>query len=617
MDVERVEVLRGPQSTLFGQNASAGVISVTTRKPQFTTQGKVEIGFGEQNQKLASGYLTGPISDTLAFRLYAGRRVRDGFMTIDTGDGPRPEVDDNNQDFGTVRGQLLWLPSDNVSFRLIGDFSRRDEYCCIGTQIRTANTYPFIDGLFDASLFPVAEWREASRQALSVRDIGQWSMDGGDADDPMLIEEIRTKVLPRRGIQARPDEILITVGAQQALSLVSRMLIDRTSVVAIENPGYPDMRRLAMDRGARLVHQPVDDEGLVVDRRLDDCDLVYVTPSHQFPTGVMMTQARREALLRKAAARDLVIIEDDFACETNYLDEACPALRSLDRDDRVIYVAGFSKVLGPGLRLGFMVASAEVIAEARRLRHLSIRHPPLNNQRAAAHFLAMGHYDATMMRLGRLFRERRTALRDALNHYLQQSVAIAPLRGGATYWVRGPDHLDVEEFAAEAERRGVLIEPVGPYYADSKAPRSIFRLGVTSLPLDRIRQGVAALADLMRDLPGTADAFPETASARLSGEALRTAMSGATLLCKTVYGDPCTIELLPDGQMVGRAGYANEDCDEGRWWVEGDFWCRQWNRWSYGETSSLMTTIVGDRIGWFDAGGRLVDSAVIRRADTV
>jgi len=475
--------------------------------------------------------------------------------------------------------------------------------------------YPFIDGLFDASLFPVAEWREASRQALAVGDIAQWSTDSGDADDPMLIEEIRTKVLPRRGIQARPDEILITVGAQQALALVSQMLIDASSTVAIENPGYPDMRRLAADQGARLVHQAVDDEGLVVDRRLDDCDLVYVTPSHQFPTGVMMTRARREALLKKAAARDMVIIEDDFACETNYLDEACPALRSLDHDDRVIYVAGLSKVLGPGLRLGFMVASAEVIAEARRLRHLAIRHPPLNNQRAAAHFLAMGHYDATMMRLGRLFRERRTALRDALNHYLQQSVAIAPLRGGATYWVRGPEHLDVADFAAEAERRGVLIEPVEPYYAGNKAPRNIFRLGVTSLPLDRIRQGVAVLADLMRGLPGTASSFPHGVEARLTGDALHQAMAGSVLLCKTVYGDPCTIELLPDGQMVGRAGYANEDCDVGRWWVEGDVWRRQWTRWSYGEISSLRTVIVGDRIGWFDAEGRLVDSAVIRRAE--
>ena len=296
-------------------------------------------------------------------------------------------------------------------------------------------------------------------------------------------------------------------------------------------------------------------------------------------------------------------------------------MRELNRTAAAASVKRLSQANGdPALDVRHVIALSNeelerVIAEARRLRHLAVRHPPLNNQRAAAHFLAMGHYDATMMRLGRLFRERRTALRDALNHYLQNAVAIAPLRGGATYWVRGPDHLDVEAFAAEAERRGVLIEPVGPYYADSKAPRNIFRLGVTSLPLDRIRQGVAALADLMRDPPGTAHSFPETAEARLTGAALQTAMSGAVLLCKTVYGDPCTIELLPDGQMVGRAGYANEDCDEGRWWVEGDFWRRQWNRWSYGETSSLMTTIVGDRIGWFDAGGRLVDAAVIRRAD--
>jgi outer membrane receptor protein involved in Fe transport len=146
-EMSRIEVLKGPQGTLFGKNTSAGVINIITEAPSFTPEFNGELNVGNYGAMAASGSVTGPISDTLAFRLYAGRRVRDGFMTIDTGDGPRPEVDDNNQDFGTVRGQLLWLPSDNVSFRLIGDFSRRDEYCCVGTQIRTANTYPFIDGL--------------------------------------------------------------------------------------------------------------------------------------------------------------------------------------------------------------------------------------------------------------------------------------------------------------------------------------------------------------------------------------------------------------------------------------------------------------------------------------
>jgi len=146
-ELQRIEVLKGPQGTLFGKNTSAGVINIITEAPSFTPEFNAELNVGSYGAMGASGSVSGPISDTLAFRLYAGRRVRDGFMNIDTGDGPRPETTDNNQDFGTVRGQLLWLPSDNVSFRLIADYSSRDEFCCVGTQIRTGPTYPFIDGL--------------------------------------------------------------------------------------------------------------------------------------------------------------------------------------------------------------------------------------------------------------------------------------------------------------------------------------------------------------------------------------------------------------------------------------------------------------------------------------
>lgn len=144
-ELQRIEVLKGPQGTLFGKNTSAGVINIITEAPSFTPGFEAEATVGNYGAMAVSGSVTGPISDTLAFRLYAGRRLRDGFMDIDTGDGPRPETDDNNQDFGTVRGQLLWLPNDNTSVRFIADYSGRDEYCCVGTQIRTGPTYPFID----------------------------------------------------------------------------------------------------------------------------------------------------------------------------------------------------------------------------------------------------------------------------------------------------------------------------------------------------------------------------------------------------------------------------------------------------------------------------------------
>ncbi|HZV83495.1 MAG TPA: TonB-dependent receptor [Brevundimonas sp.] len=146
-ELQRIEVLKGPQGTLFGKNTSAGVINIITEAPSFTPGFNGELTFGNYGQVGVSGSVTGPLSDKLAFRLYAGRRIRDGYYTVDTGDGPRAETTDANSDYGTVRGQLLWLPNDNTSVRMIADYSRRDEFCCTGVQIRTGPTYPFIDAL--------------------------------------------------------------------------------------------------------------------------------------------------------------------------------------------------------------------------------------------------------------------------------------------------------------------------------------------------------------------------------------------------------------------------------------------------------------------------------------
>jgi GntR family transcriptional regulator/MocR family aminotransferase len=469
--------------------------------------------------------------------------------------------------------------------------------------------YPFIDGLIDPSLFPTAEWREASRRALAPREVSAWAAGQGDADDPLLLHEIATKILPRRGIRAGPDEILITLGSQQAVSIALSLFADRKSVVAVEEPGYGDVREMAQDLGARVQPQPVDRHGLIIDGTLSDADVIVVTPSHQCPTGVTLALKRREALLRLAADSNSVVIEDDFECEANYFEPALPALRALAGGERVIYAASLSAVLGPALRLGFMVADARVVAEARRLRRLSIKHPPLASQRTVAQFLGQGFYDKTMLRTGRIFRERRLALGEALNHYLQRWVAIDPAAGGASVWVRGPEGMDAQDLALRAEQRGILIETVDGFF-DGAPPGNVFRLGVTAVPTARIRDGVSLLADLIREKVANGSDTAGLIPSRLSGEALRAAMAGATLLCKTVYGAPCTIELLPDGAMVGRAGYANEERDEGRWWVEGDHWFRQWRHWAYGEASSYRPLIEGGRVQWLNDKAVALDWAV-------
>lgn len=472
--------------------------------------------------------------------------------------------------------------------------------------------YPFIDGKFDSSLFPLAEWREASRLALGVAEVEDWSTGSGDADDAMLVDEIRSKILTRRGIQARSDEILITMGTQNSLYLINRLLTDRSVTAAIEEPGNSEMRELFWQSSATVVPQPVDDEGILVDDKLSRCNLVYVTPSHQVPTAVLMSPRRREALLSAAQRDDFLIIEDDYECEINYMDRPHPALRSMDDSGRVIYVASFSKVLAPGIRLGFIVADSLFIQRARALRRKVMNHPPLNNQRAAAFFLSLGHYDSLMMRLGRVLQERRMALRDALNWMRGVPMEISPEVGGTTYWVRTPKEFDVEAFAHAAAQRGILIEPVKHYYADEDNAENCFRMGVTSLGADQIRPGVTKLVDLIRSqVKEQVEHLSTTSGIWLKGDALVAAMTGATVLYQEVYGAPCTIKYHPDGTMTGVLGFSNEEQDAGRWRIDGDRWYRQWSHWNYGEEKGYYIVIDGEQIKWFNSDGQLVDAAFI------
>jgi len=472
--------------------------------------------------------------------------------------------------------------------------------------------YPFIDGKFNTTLFPLTEWREANRLSLSVADVNEWSTDSGDADDPKLIDEIRTKILTRRGIQAGADEILITMGTQNSLYLISQMLADTTTTFAVEEPGNFEMRNLLQMRGAHIATQMVDDGGLVVDNSLQDANVVYVTPSHQIPTAVAMPLERRQALIRAASEQDFLIVEDDYECETNYMDHPLPALRSMDAEGRVIYVASLSKALAPGIRLGFIVANPDFIRRARQVRRKILNHPPLNNQRTTAYFLSLGHYDSLMLRLGRVFRERRVALQRALNNVRGVPMEISPEVGGTTYWVRTPRDFDVANLVREAEQHGILVEPVEHYYANRDNAENCFRMGVTSLGVDKIRPGVERLVGLIRELvKGQVEHLSSSTGRWLTGEELQQTMSGATILYREVHGAPCTIEHLPGGRMRGRRGFANEDSDSGTWRVDGELFYRRWDRWVYGEETGYYIVIDGDKIKYFNRDKQIVDSAFI------
>lgn len=357
--------------------------------------------------------------------------------------------------------------------------------------------YPFLYGQIDPAMLPIPGWRECSTQALSTAEVRSWAGDLIDSDDTLLIEQIQTRLLARRGVWAAPDEILVTVGAQHALFLLATLLVGSATTVGVEDPGYPDARNIFASRTPSVVALPLDADGLALSSGLDGCDYVYLTPSHQCPTNVTMPLARREALLAWAQARDRILIEDDYEIELGFEGRAQPSLKSLDRSGHVIYVSSLSKTLAPGIRLGYIVGSRELVREARALRRLMLRHPAANNERSVALFLAMGYHDALLRRLRQTYAERAQIVATALTRHLPY-VAFRTVAGASSFWLKFPDGVDTRALAAAAERNGVLIEPGDVFFAaDSvgkSAPRNYARLGFASIATERIEPGLATLA---------------------------------------------------------------------------------------------------------------------------
>ncbi len=358
--------------------------------------------------------------------------------------------------------------------------------------------YPFVYGQTDPRLFDHANWRQCALQALGQKDFASLTSDYYDQDDPELVSFIARHILPRRGILAGAEEILVTMGAQNALWLAAQVLLTQRRKAAIEDPCYPALRDILGQSRCHVAPVAVDGDGMPPDALPDDTDVIFTTPSHQCPTTATMPLTRRQALLERARELDAVIVEDDYEFEISFLSPPSPALKSLDRDGRVIYVGSFSKSLFPGLRLGFLVGSPPFIREARALRASVLRHVPGHTQRTAAYFLSLGHYDSLIRRMGETLRSRREAMSQAITaHGL--SVDGSGAFGGSSFWMRAAGHIDIQALDARLRARGVLIEPGHAFFADADRGRCHYRLGYSSIPTERIAEGISILAEVLAE----------------------------------------------------------------------------------------------------------------------
>jgi GntR family transcriptional regulator/MocR family aminotransferase len=296
-------------------------------------------------------------------------------------------------------------------------------------------------------------------------------------------------------VRAGADDVVVTQGAQQALDLIGRVLIEPGDVVAVEEPGYPPARTLFHTLGARVAGVPVDADGLDVAALPARARLVYVTPSHQFPLGTPMSLARRAALLDWAATHDAVIVEDDYDSEFRFSDRPLEPLQSLDHTGRVLYVGTFSKTLLPALRLGYLVGPPSLRPALRAARQLTDWHGDHIAQAALARFIDSGELSRHVRRATRVYAARHeqvtAALRGDLATWLDPVPSAAGLHVCAR--LRPGAGVDIDGVLARAQAAGVAVESLAAY----GGPAGLV-LGYGAVRTDAVAAGLRVLARCFR-----------------------------------------------------------------------------------------------------------------------
>jgi GntR family transcriptional regulator/MocR family aminotransferase len=345
--------------------------------------------------------------------------------------------------------------------------------------------------------FPMQQWRR-----LLLRHCRADRMDLLDYSTnlhglPELQEAIAGYLARSRAVRCTAEQVIIVNGSQQAIDLSTKLVIDRGDLVAVENPGYLGARRVFLAQGARLLPIPVDENGIITERlkaqSADKARLIYVTPSHQFPTGGVLPLARRLELLRWAETTGAVIVEDDYDSEFRYGSRPIPALQGLAENSNVIYVGTFSKVLFPALRIGYVVAPESLAHVFARARWIADRQTPVLEQLALTDFINEGHLERHLRRMRTLYDKRRQTLVRALEHHFAGRIEILGENAGMHLMARLRTPFGDQEIVRRAQNAGVGLVSARPYYM-GQAPADEFVLGYAGLSERRIQEGVRRLA---------------------------------------------------------------------------------------------------------------------------
>lgn len=358
---------------------------------------------------------------------------------------------------------------------------------------------PFLPGYPAIDLFPVAVWRRLAWRRLRARNHADLLRSPDLGGHPGLRSAIAEHLRLTRGVRCTSDQVVITTGTQQALARLSVLLLDPGDAAWIEDPGFLGARRALLAAGAELVPVPVDQAGIDVDAgmaRHRNARLAYVSPSHQFPTGVTMSLERRLRLLQWCRDQDAWILEDDYDGEFRYEERPLQALQGMDGTGRVIYLGTFSKILFPSLRLGYAVLPPALVPAFVAARAADDGAPPLLEQLVLTDFLRQEHLARHLRRMRLVYRERRDALLEALA--LRCAAHLTPGPAGAGIHLAAALHRGSDRAVARrAAEHGLTAFAVSEFALEPRGPGGLV-LGFAGWSPTRLRAAVDLLGKVLR-----------------------------------------------------------------------------------------------------------------------
>lgn len=359
----------------------------------------------------------------------------------------------------------------------------------------------FLLGVPDWRAFPRATWKRLLAKALMTQ-AGLRPDYAAPAGPLRLRRAIASHISRSRAVACDANELIVTSGAQQAFDLLARVLVTRpATAVAVEDPGYPALRAAFRAAGAQLLPCPVDEAGMVIPALSRRARIICVTPSHQFPLGVAMSFARRQMLLEFASKVGAVIIEDDYDSEFRFDGRPLDALKTLDRDERVVYVGTFSKCMYPGLRVGYIAAPAwlrEALIAAKRCVDPLV---PTVTAEALADFIEEGHLARHIRRMTGVYERRRNAVLAAMRQRFEGILTPLPSAAGLHVSAWAGPRVRIAEWLAAAQRRGVLVRELSDF-SETRPCKSGLAFGYGMLEEAEIEQGMRVLASALRPSAG-------------------------------------------------------------------------------------------------------------------